>query len=247
MKKLFLSGIVMLLACTVYAQHSLNIAVKHKDDGHPLGSATITLNPGNRSVIADSAGLASFGNLAEGTYTIRASYIGFEAVQAKVIIPRASTEPLELLLDHDHGHEHEEEEVIVTSTRISRSIANTPTRTEVISGEEMEEKGNMKPGDIRMMLNESTGIQTQQTSATSFNAGIRIQGLDGRYTQILRDGYPLYSGFAGSLSLLQIAPLDLKQVEVIKGSASTLYGGGAIAGLVNLVFKTPGENRELNF
>ena len=105
----------------------------------------------------------------------------------------------------------------------------------------------MKPGDIRMMLNESTGIQTQQTSATSFNAGIRIQGLDGRYTQMLRDGYPMYSGFAGSLSLLQIAPLDLKQVEVIKGAASTLYGGGAIAGLVNLVSKTPVEERQLNF
>jgi len=145
----------------------------------------------------------------------------------------------------DHGHE--EEEVIVTATRASRSISQTPTRVEVISGEELQEKSNMKPGDIRMMLNESTGIQTQQTSATSFNAGIRIQGLEGRYTQLLRDGLPLYAGFSGGLSLLQITPLDLKQVEVIKGSASTLYGGGAIAGLVNLVSKTPGKNRELSF
>lgn len=237
----------MLLACTVYAQYSLSIAVKHKDDHHSLAAATITLNPGNYSVVADSAGFAAFGNLAEGTYLVTASYVGFETVKATVVIPRITTSPLELFLDHDHGHEHEGEEVIIQSTRISRSIANTPTRMEVISGEELEEKGNMKPGDIRMMLNESTGIQTQQTSATSFNAGIRIQGLDGRYTQMLRDGYPLYSGFAGSLSLLQIAPLDLKQVEVIKGSASTLYGGGAIAGLVNLVSKTPGEDRELNF
>jgi iron complex outermembrane receptor protein len=141
----------------------------------------------------------------------------------------------------------EEEEVVVTATRISRSIANIPTRVEVISGEELAEKGNMKPGDIRMLLNESTGIQTQQTSATSFNAGIRIQGLEGRYTQILRDGYPLYSGFSGGLSILQIAPLDLKQVEVIKGAASTLYGGGAIAGLVNLVSRTPGDEKEISF
>jgi iron complex outermembrane receptor protein len=105
----------------------------------------------------------------------------------------------------------------------------------------------MKPGDIRMMLNESTGIQTQQTSATSYNSSIRIQGLDGKYTQILRDGLPLYSGFSGGLSLLQIVPLDLKQVEVIKGASSTLYGGGAIAGLVNLISKTPKEKRELSF
>ena len=105
----------------------------------------------------------------------------------------------------------------------------------------------MKPGDIRMLLNESTGIQTQQTSATSYNSSIRIQGLDGRYTQILRDGFPLYSGFSGGLSLMQVAPLDLKQIEVIKGSSSTLYGGGAIAGLVNLVSKTPTAKRELSF
>jgi outer membrane receptor for ferrienterochelin and colicins len=127
---------------------------------------------------------------------------------------------------------------VVSATRSSRTIANIPTRVEVISGEELDEKSNMKPGDIRMVLAESTGIQTQQTSATSGNSSIRIQGLDGKYTQIIRDGFPLYSGFSGGLGLLQVAPLDLKQVEVIKGSSSTLYGGGAIAGLVNLVSKT---------
>jgi iron complex outermembrane receptor protein len=75
---------------------------------------------------------------------------------------------------------------------------------------------------------------------------IRIQGLDGRYTQVLKDGFPLYGGFAGGLSIMQIPPLDLKQVELIKGSNSTLYGGGAIAGLVNLVSITPTESPELS-
>lgn len=136
-------------------------------------------------------------------------------------------------------------EVVVSSTRSSRTLRNIPTRVEVINGEELEEKGNMKPGDIRMMLNETTGIQTQQVSATSANSSIRIQGLDGRYTQILKDGFPLYAGFSGGLGLLQTPPLDLKQVEVIKGASSTLYGGGAIAGLVNLISRTPGRDREL--
>lgn len=139
------------------------------------------------------------------------------------------------------------DEVIISTTRSSRTIRNIPTRVEFIGGEELEEKGNMKPGDIRMMLNESTGIQTQQVSATSANSSIRIQGLDGRYTQMLNDGFPLYGGFAGGLGLLQTAPLNLKQVEVIKGASSTLYGGGAIAGLVNLISKVPTEERELRF
>ena len=138
------------------------------------------------------------------------------------------------------------EEIVVTSTRSRRSFEDSPTRVEVLGGEEINEKANMKPGDIRMLLNESTGIYVQQTSATSFNSTIRMQGLDGKYTQLLRDGMPLYSGFSGGLSLLQIAPLDLRQVEVIKGANSTLYGGGSIAGLVNLVTRRPTEERELS-
>lgn len=136
------------------------------------------------------------------------------------------------------------EEIVVTSTRSQRSFSEQPTRVEVLGSEELNEKASMKPGDIRMLLNESTGIQVQQTSATSFNSSIRIQGLDGRYTQLLRDSMPLYGGFSGGLSLLQIAPLDLQRVEVIKGASSTLYGGGAIAGLVNLITRTPGDEPE---
>lgn len=136
------------------------------------------------------------------------------------------------------------EEIVVISARHKRSLDDTPLRVQVLGAGELREKANMKPGDIRMLLNESTGIQVQQTSATSFNSSIRIQGLDGRYTQLLRDGLPIYSGFSGGLSLLQITPLDLQQVEVIKGASSTLYGGGAIAGLINLVSKRPGKEPE---
>jgi len=104
----------------------------------------------------------------------------------------------------------------------------------------------MNPTNISMVLRESTGIQMQQTSLSSGSTNIRIQGLDGRYTQLLRDGFPLYGGFSSGLSILQIPPLDLQQFEIIKGSSSTLYGGGAIAGLINMVSKTPDEEPALD-
>lgn len=236
----------LLLACTgIQAQHTLKLFIKNAEDKMPLSGATASIPTLNKTTIADSAGLVSFTNVPAGSHVVTVSFVGLEPQELTVQVPQADTAILEVLMAE--GEEEHEEEVIVTATRISRSIANIPTRVEVISGEELTEKGNMRPGEIRMLLGESTGIQVQQTSATSFNAGIRIQGLDGRYTQILRDGYPLYAGFSGGLSIMQVAPLDLKQVEVIKGSASTLYGGGAIAGLVNLVSKTPGAKRELNF
>lgn len=139
------------------------------------------------------------------------------------------------------------EEVRIQSTRTTRTIRNTPTRIETIDAEELEEKSNMKPSNVSMVLHESTGLQVQQTSATSGNASIRVQGLDGRYTQLLKDGYPNFGNFASGLSILEIPPLDLKQVEVIKGPASTLFGGGAIAGVVNFISKTPKEKGEYNF
>lgn len=144
--------------------------------------------------------------------------------------------------------EQELDEVIIQSTRTSRTIRNTPSRIETIDGEELDEKANMQArAGITMALHESTGLQVQQTSATSGNASIRVQGLDGRYTQLLKDGYPNFGNFASGLSLLEIPPLDLKQVEIIKGPASTLYGGGAIAGAINFVSKTPKEQAEYLF
>ena len=244
MKKILLLSIAVLCAFTIYAQHTITLSVKSSQEKTPLAGATATIVSLNKTAVADSAGIAIFTNIAAGRYQVKVSYVDLEEQEVTVEVPQPGNTTFEVLLEE--GEEHEEE-IVITATRISRTIANIPTRVEVISGEELTEKGNMKPGDIRMMLNESTGIQTQQTSATSYNSSIRIQGLDGRYTQILRDGFPLYSGFSGGLSLMQIAPLDLRQVEVIKGSSSTLYGGGAIAGLVNLVSKTPTAERELSF
>lgn len=143
--------------------------------------------------------------------------------------------------------EEELDEIVVQSTRTSRSIRNTPTRIESIDAEELDEKANMKPSNVSVVLHESTGLQVQQTSATSGTASIRVQGLDGKYTQLLKDSYPNFGNFASGLSILEIPPLDLKQVEIIKGPSSTLFGGGAIAGVVNFISKTPMEKGEHNF
>lgn len=243
--KYLLTGLILCcLLLSVQGQHTFQAKIQ-TEENTPLAAASVTWKQRQRTVTADSTGIVLLENIPQGMQTFIITHIGYKDAEVSYNFPLVDDTIIVITLEALED-EHEEE-VVVTATRTSRTITNTPTRTEVISGEELTEKANMKPGEIRMLLSESTGIQTQQTSATSYNYSIRIQGLDGRYTQILRDGYPMYSGFSGGLSLMQIAPLDLRQVEVIKGSASTLYGGGAIAGLVNLVSKTPGTERELNF
>ncbi|MBL0308454.1 MAG: TonB-dependent receptor [Bacteroidetes bacterium] len=135
----------------------------------------------------------------------------------------------------------EMDEVIVSSTRNYQRAELIPTRVEVIDEEEVEERSHDKPSDVSHLLREQPGVQVQRTSATNGAMNIRLQGLRGRYVQILKDGFPLFAGFSNVLGITQIPPLDLKQVEIIKGPSSTLYGGDAMAGVINLISKTPSE------
>ncbi|MEP6784053.1 MAG: TonB-dependent receptor [Acidobacteriota bacterium] len=132
-----------------------------------------------------------------------------------------------------------EETVVVTATRSGGRIDDQPTRVEVLTREEVEEKMMMTPGDIVMMLNEMGGMRVQTTSSSMGAASVRIQGMKGRYTRVLFDGLPLAGQQVGGLGLLQIPPMDLGHVEVIKGVASALYGAGAMGGVINLVARRP--------
>ena len=140
-----------------------------------------------------------------------------------------------------------EDETTVSATRTDKRIEDQPMRVEVLEREEIEEKLLMTPGDIVMMLNEMGGMRVQATSPSLGAASVRIQGLRGRYTRFLSDGLPLFGQQVGALGLLQIPPMDLGRVEVIKGVASSLYGAGAMGGVVNLVSRQAGAEPEREF
>lgn len=233
--------------CFAYVQvHAQNILHAYIRDGktkEPLPGAIVNIIGTPLGSGSNANGYVQLTNIPNGKQYLEYKYVGYQTKTDSLFFPM-KTDTLNIYLD---AIDNEMDVVVVNSTRSSRTISDIPTRIELIAGDELDEKANMKPGDIRMILSESTGIQTLQTSPISGNTDIKIQGLSGRYTQILKDGFPLYGGFSGGLGLLQTPPLDLKQVEIIKGSSSTLYGGGAIAGLINLISKTPGKDRDLEF
>jgi outer membrane receptor for ferrienterochelin and colicins len=242
MQKIFALLMAIFYIFTAKAQNSVKIITKDNNTKEPLIGVTIQLN--KIATSTNSKGFAELKNIPTGVQKITFSYTGYETLTDSFSFPLTNTDTLEVLMEIEN---EDLDEVIIQSTRTSRTIKNTPTRVETIDGEELDEKNNMRPANVSMLLHESTGLQVQQTSATSGNASIRVQGLDGRYTQLLKDGYANFGNFASGLSILEIPPLDLKQVEVIKGPASTLYGGGAIAGVVNFISKTPNENFEGDF
>ena len=243
MNKYILSiKLILILCLSLQAQTSdIQIKVITEPENEPLMGATVYFEELEKGAVTNFDGIAEFTEIPNGQHQIIISFLGFETFKTTIQIPSNN----ELVFKLKEGG-NQLDAVVLQSTRSTRTVRKIPTRIEFIGSEELGEKAIMNPTNISMVLRESTGIQMQQTSLSSGSTNIRIQGLDGRYTQLLRDGFPLYGGFSSGLSILQIPPLDLQQFEIIKGSSSTLYGGGAIAGLVNMVSKTPDEEPALD-
>lgn len=231
---------LIVFACFgLYGQNNFFAYVKDKESNKPLEGANVYISGLQKGASSDSSGAVRIENIPAGTWHITFSFVGYHEEEREFVFPMQEDGLIIIYMEHA---EEELEEVVVRSTRGSRTIADEPERVEVISGEELDEKISMEASSISMLLNESPGIQVQQISQNSGATYFRIQGLDGKYTRLLSDGMPSFGGLESGLSLLQVTPLDLQGVEIIKGSTSTLYGGGAIAGVINLISKDPSED-----
>lgn len=231
-KYVWLLGIIM-TGLTSFAQSSLRILVKDSSNRQPVSNVSVAI--GNEGKTTSNDGSVLFTNLPEANYLVTVTAVGFVSKSFLVSLPDTATHII--LLQRKNAVL--EDVTVIATTRGNQQIENSPLKVEVLGKEEMNEENTIRPANIASILGDISGIQIQQSSATSGNSNVRIQGLDGRYTQILRDGMPLFEGFSGNFGILTIPPLDLRQIELVKGSASTLYGGGAIGGLVNLISKRP--------
>jgi iron complex outermembrane receptor protein/outer membrane receptor for ferrienterochelin and colicins len=234
-RQALLLSVVLLTAQVTYAQSTFKVTVKDEATKEAVAGVTVLVKGLGITATTDAQGVAQLANIPDGEQTIEFFSAGYEAKELKFTFPATNQNENLVFIKVSY----EAGEVTITSTRTGREIDDVPTRVEAIDEEEVDEKSNMRPSNVSMVLNESTGIKVQQTSATSNTQSVRIQGLDGRYTQLLKDGFPAFGGFSGSISLLDILPLDLKQVEIIKGPSATFYGGGAIAGVINFISREP--------
>jgi iron complex outermembrane receptor protein len=209
------------------------LSVEVRADSAPVMSAIV--RAGSVAAQTDASGRARL-VLRRGVHQLITSRLGFVPDTVRLTLTGDTS-----ISVHLQAVPAEMEAIVVSSTRAERRVEDSPIRVEVVDEEEVAEKVAMTPGDIVMMLNETSGLRVQTTSPSLGAAGVRIQGLRGRYSLLLADGLPLYGGQAGGLGLLQIPPVDLSRVEVIKGTASALYGPSALGGVINLVSRRPGD------
>lgn len=224
------------------AQGALEFHVTDSITGFPLFGVSVGIEGTSLGSTTDANGNISFNELKNGNYEIAFVLISYKQKKIPVTIPTRIPSPINIRLV---PLQQDLNEVIISTTRTNSRIEDQPVKIEVIGTEDLDEESSLEPETISSLLGDLAGISTQQTSQVNGNTEIKIQGLDGKYTKLLRDGLPLFEGFSGGFGILDLPPLDLKQVELIKGPASTLYGNGAVAGLVNLISKEPADSTQL--
>jgi outer membrane receptor for ferrienterochelin and colicins len=237
--------VVVFFCSTLLAQHQLATVVVDSVKNTPLAGVNVVVAGTILGGVTDSNGTVVISRLPTGTQTIVFSLLGYKSRSVSVSIPFSAKAmqyeiklvPTEIQLGS----------VTVTSTRTSYHVDDAPIRIEVKGEEDIGETMIDHPSSISELFLESTGIQVLQTSPVSNYVSIKLQGLDGSYTQILKDGFPLYGGLSAGLSVTQIPPLDLSRVEIIKGPSSALYGSGAMAGIIDLISKQPTTSSKFTF
>ena len=210
----------------------------------PMGPVEgVLIRAAGRSAQTNVAGSARL-VLPAGRQVLSLARVGYRPQQVPVLVVRDSVVSVKVEFEMDDAAEMLEE-LRVSTTRIEQLAGDAPIRVDVVDEMEVDEKTLMSPSGITMLLNETPGLRVQAASPSLGTGSVRILGLPAQYTAMLADGLPLYGGSSSALGPLDISPVDLRQVEIIKGAASALYGGQALGGVINLVSKPPTGKKEV--
>ncbi|RZF50826.1 TonB-dependent receptor [Acinetobacter halotolerans] len=126
--------------------------------------------------------------------------------------------------------------IVVTASRTEQKISEVPARINIIEPKILEQS---PIASLPQLLQTDASINMVQSGGYGQTASIFLRGGKSEQTLVLRDGVRLNSATSGAASLPFIDTTDIKQIEVLKGPASVLYGTDAISGVVQLISKTP--------
>lgn len=228
---------LMMIVCPLYltigAQQTARVSVVVSSQGKPLPDAIVRADSvGSRT---DSTGTAQL-VLPAGSHRLQVVKLGYAPDSISFSLTAGIDTTISIGLSE---RVHTTAPVIVTAARTEQRIEDVPLRVEVLAGEDVDEKTAMRPGDLTQMVAEIPGVRVQPSAPGIGGANLRVQGFRGQYTEFLTDGLPLTGPSEAGLSLVQLPPLDLGQIEVIKGASSALYGPRALGGVVNFVSRRP--------
>lgn len=201
-----------------------------------LPGALIKVEGTNIATLTDASGHFSLVNLKPGTYSITASYTGFSPLTLKVEIKTDETSELKFDLEPDAFLL---DQVVVTGSKSELKRRNSPALLSVLNAEIFERNAACSLADG---LGFQPGVRVENDCQNCGFTQVRINGLDGHYSQILMNSRPVFSALAGVYGLEQIPANMIDRVEVMRGGGSALFGSSAVGGTVNIITKDPQSN-----
>ena len=203
--------------------------VVQTEGGMPLADVNISVADPALGAVSSATGRFSLIGVPRGERTVVASLVGYRNTRLRVTVEANAVSRVSIVLMPETTALPT---IVVTGTRSAQSIEDTPIQTQVITKREINGTGVV---DLGSLLAEQTGLSVISDHGT----GVQMQGFDPDYTLILVDGEPIIGRTAGTLDLDRFLVSNLEQVEIVKGSTSSLYGSEALAGVINLITHTP--------
>jgi len=171
--------------------------------------------------------------------TLKISYVGYKTKEMKIQLPKKEAINIQLEVDPVKT-----DEVVVTENLEGVFLRNSPVKIEVITAKQIEKNYSI---DLTRAYQYTPGIKVQDNCGVCGTTDIRIQGLEGQYSQILIDGHPVISNLGTVYGLMGINTSNIKQIEVVKGPGTILYGPEAVSGTINIILKDPSDLPSFGF
>ena len=240
MKKFFrvLVFVLQVVSVPIFAQYDAHLTghVLDEKTGEHLPYVNVQLKGTNIGTVTDESGHYYLKDLPIGRQTIVFSYVGYETEELPILLEADKTVELKAAI---HEVSQQLNSVVVTANRYATKRQETATIVNVLSPKLFETTAVACVADA---LNFQPGLRVENTCSNCGKTELRINGLQGQYTQILMDSRPVFSSMASVYGLEQVPAAMIDRIEVVRGGGSAMYGANAIAGVVNIITKEPVRN-----
>ncbi len=227
---------VMLFAEAQDTDAHIHGHVIDRSTGEHLPYIVVMLKGTTIGVATESTGHYMIRNVPEGTFTVEVSSVGYKTQTREINIMKGRSYEVNFTLEEDHV---QIDGVIVSATRSETTRRMSPTLVNVVG---MDTYDRTNATTVAQGLSFQPGVRVENNCQNCGFQQVRINGLDGQYTQILIDSRPIFSALAGVYGIEQLPANMVDRVEVMRGGGSALFGSSAIAGTINIITKEPVRN-----
>lgn len=207
-----------------------------KKTGEHLPYITVSIKGTTIGTTTDATGHYFLKNLPEGKFTLEVKFIGYQTEQKEVVLEKGNTLEINFELEESNISLNE---IVVSANRNETSRRIAPTLVSVLDVKTFERTNSTT---IAEGLNFQPGLRVENNCQNCGFTQVRMNGLEGAYSQILIDSRPVFSSLAGVYGLEQIPANMVERIEIVRGGGSALFGSSAIAGTINIITKEPTRN-----